>query len=255
MSAPSLSTIKRLFALSGNRCAFPGCDAPLVEESGTVTGIICHIRAASPGGPRFDKNQQDSERYAAANLIILCGRHHTIVDAEPEKYPVSTLEEFKQRHEQPGPIEITPATTKAAQMLLDNYLSIVIQSNTGQINIQSPGAIQAQTVNIKTTKQKVVHPPPAGSIANNRAMLSYTKYLISRYQDFQKADQQKTSKFKYIAIHNALKREFKGDWKLLPETRFNDLVNYLQRRIDNTKLGRINRAKTKPNYHSFAEHD
>lgn len=41
---PTTKTIKCLFAASGNRCAFPGCDRPL------VTGEICHIRARSPGG-------------------------------------------------------------------------------------------------------------------------------------------------------------------------------------------------------------
>jgi hypothetical protein len=48
---PSLVTVKRLFARSQNRCAFTGCDFPIVEESDTVTGIICHINARSPGGP------------------------------------------------------------------------------------------------------------------------------------------------------------------------------------------------------------
>lgn len=85
-------------------------------------------------------------------------------------------------------------------------------------------------------------------------MLSYGKYLVSRYQEFQKGDSQKVGDFKYIAIHNALKREFKCDWKLLPSERFEELVAFLQRRIDNTKLGRINGAKTIPNYHSFEEH-
>jgi hypothetical protein len=48
MSAPSEQTIKKLFALSGNICAFPGCQSPIVESAGTVTGEICHICAKSP---------------------------------------------------------------------------------------------------------------------------------------------------------------------------------------------------------------
>ena len=254
MSAPTLTTIKRLFALSGNRCAFPDCNVPLVEDSGTVTGEICHIRAANPGGPRFNQKQNDSERHAASNLLLLCARHHKIIDSEPERYSTNTLEQFKRGQEQPGLIEISPVTAKAAQMLLDNYLSVVIHSNSGQIAIQSPGAIQAHTVNVKTPKSTVVVTPPTGSVAGNRVMLSYAKYLIARYQDFQKVDSQKTDGFKYIAIYNALKREFKGDWKLLPSNRFGELVAFLQRRIDNTKQGRINHARSVRNYHSFVEH-
>lgn len=254
MSAPTLATTKRLFALSGNRCAFPDCTAPLVENSGTVTGEICHIRAANSGGPRFDQKQSDNERHAAANLLLLCARHHKLIDSEPEKYSTDTLEQLKRKQEQLGAIEISPATAKAAQQLLDNYLSVVIHSNYGQIAIQSPGAIQAHTVNLKTTKSTILFTPPIGSVADDRAMLSYAKYLIARYQEFQKADSQKTGGYKYMAIYNALKREFKGDWKLLSSDRFGELVTFLQRRIDNTKQGRINHANSIRNYHSYEEH-
>lgn len=254
MSALSLATIKRLFALSGNKCAFPNCNTPLVEDSGTVTGEICHIRAASPGGPRFDKMQSECERHGAANLLLLCARHHKLIDSEPEKYTTSVLEQFKQAQKQLGLIEISPVTARAAQQLLENYTSVVVHSNSGQIAIQSPGAIQAHTINIKTPKKPVVvTSAPVGSVASDRAMLSYVEYLISRYKEFQKADKSKTD-YKYIAIYNALKREFKGSWKLLSTERFSELVAFLQHRIDNTKQGRINRANSHRSYHSFEEH-
>lgn len=254
MSAPTLATIKSLFARSGNRCAFPDCGTPLVEESGTVTGEICHIRSASPGGPRFDKTQSESERHGASNLLLLCARHHKIIDSESEQYPVSVLEAIKCQREQPGLIEISPMTAKAAAQLLESYLSVTIHSNSGQIAIHSPGAIQAHTVTLKTSKPKVVFAPPQGSVADDNRMLSYAQYLIDRYQQFQKADRQKEGDYKYIAIHNALKRKFKGGWKLLPTERFDEVAGFLQQRIDNTKLGRINIARGSSNYHSLAEH-
>ncbi len=52
----------------------------MVEDSETVTGEICHIRAASSGGPRYDPAQSEEDCYAASNLLVLCGRHHKIVD-------------------------------------------------------------------------------------------------------------------------------------------------------------------------------
>jgi hypothetical protein len=48
---PTTATIKRLFSVAGNRCAFPGCTATLVIGD-TVTAEICHIKAQSGGGPR-----------------------------------------------------------------------------------------------------------------------------------------------------------------------------------------------------------
>lgn len=254
MSAPTLTTIKRLFALSGNRCTFPGCDSPLVEESGTVTGEICHIYAASNGGPRPNKFLTELKRHEAANLILLCSRHHKVVDSEEEKYTPQLLQEFKRKHEESGLVEISPSTARAAKAILDDYLSVTINSNSGQIAIQSPGAVQANTINFKTIKSKVTFSPPTGSIGEDRACLAYTKYLIDRYQQYQLADSSKAGRYKYIAIYNAIKRQFKSEWKLISQTQFEELVLFLQSRIDNTKQGRINKAKQVRNYHSFEEH-
>jgi hypothetical protein len=85
-------------------------------------------------------------------------------------------------------------------------------------------------------------------------MTSYLTYLIGRYQDFQKADTSKDDRFKYMLIHNALKREFKGDWKLLAIARFGDVVAFLHGRIDRTRVGKLNRSRRVANYHPFAEH-
>lgn len=254
MRGPTLVGVKRLFARSGNRCAFPDCGVPIVEDSGTVTGEICHIKAGSPGGPRYDPAQSEEERHDASNLILLCGRHHTLVDAEPDDYTVQKLTAFKRSHERSGVVEITPSSAKAAAALLANYMNVVIHSNAGQIAIQSPGAIQANTINLRTRKAKVTLAPPGGSIAEDRAMMSYAKYLIDRHQQFQKADKTKTGRFKYVAIHAALKRQFKGDWKLLPTSRFAEVVAFLQKRIDNTIVGRVSRARGAPVYHEFEEH-
>lgn len=211
MSVPSLATVKRLFALSGNRCAFPGCNAPLVEESGTVTGEICHVKAASAGGPRYDPAQSEEDRNAASNLILLCGRHHTLVDTEAHNFPVEKLMEFKVRREQSGLVEITPFSAKAAAELLARCGQPVVHANASQVAINSPGAIQAGTLNLTTKRTRVTIAAPPGSIAADRAMLAYASYLIARYQEFQKADKTKTDRFKYIAIHAALKRHFKGE--------------------------------------------
>lgn len=100
MSGPSLPTIKRLFAVSGNYCAFEGCKNNLVDfVSGKVIGRICHIKAQSPGGPRFDSNQTDQERHSFDNLILLCPIHHDVIDSNPLKYDVGFLLQLKSKLE------------------------------------------------------------------------------------------------------------------------------------------------------------
>lgn len=255
MATPSLPVIKRLFAQSGNQCAFPGCDLPLAEESGTITGEICHIHGASPQGPRFDPLQSEVERNGFENLILLCSRHHTIVDSEPDRYPPALLQRYKSQHEQGVIGSISPNTERIAKSLLKSLISVRIHSNTGQIAIASPGAIQANSLTVKSAKQpKVTIAPPEGSVGQNVAMSAYVDYLIKRYQEFQKADTDKISDYKYVAIYNAISREFGCKWQFIERSAFQRLVAFLQNRIDKTKLGRNQKAKRHKNYHSFEEH-
>lgn len=258
MSTPTLTIIKRLFAMSGNKCAFPSCEAPLIESSGTVTGEICHICAANPDGPRFDKNQTTEERHSFANLILLCSRHHKIIDTETEKYSVSMLKEAKRQNETGIIASISPEISRVAQQLLEHLVTISVQNNTGQVAINSPGTtqIQEQTINnynIRKPKAPKTT-PPIGSIGSDRAQNAYIDYLIGRYQQYQKADTSKQGSFKYILIHNALTRTFKGQWKYLSTSDFEDVAGFLKKRIDSTKQGRYNRSRNWPNYESFEDH-
>ena len=254
MASLMISVVKRLFARCQNRCAYPDCVAPIVEDSGIVTGDICHIKAASVGGPRYDAAQTDSERNAADNLMLLCTRHHRIVDTDVGRHPAPVLTEMKRLREQGGVVEISAKTARAAKGLLATYLNLTAQSNSGQIAVNSPGAVQANTLNLKVTKHKISVAAPAGSVGSDQAMTSYVTYLIARYQEFQKGHTSKMGQFKYIALHTALRRQFKGEWKLLPSAKFEALVEFLHRRIDNTLIGRRNSAKGVASYRSFSEH-
>lgn len=95
-------TLKKLFALSGNVCAFPNCPAPIVDtDSGVVVGDICHIKGRSEGGPRYDPDQTEEERNGYKNLLLMCVAHNRIVDGKKTRdaYPVELLQEFKRSHE------------------------------------------------------------------------------------------------------------------------------------------------------------
>lgn len=100
MSEPHIKTIKRLFAVSGNRCDFPKCQSTLVDaDTGKVTGKICHIKGSRPGSARYDPQQGDEERHGYDNLLLMCPIHHDVVDSDAESYTVERLREIKSRHE------------------------------------------------------------------------------------------------------------------------------------------------------------
>ncbi len=91
-------TLKRLFALSGNICAFPDCDKVLVNQKNAKNSNICHIEAASPGGERYNPNMTDEDRADYPNLILLCVQHHDETN-DVEKYTVQVLKDMKSKHE------------------------------------------------------------------------------------------------------------------------------------------------------------
>jgi hypothetical protein len=99
VAEPTVTTIKRLFALSGNRCAFPGCQNRVIDASNILIGRVCHICADKPGGKRYDPNQTEAERQGFDNLIVMCANCHIVIDEDVATYTVEVLREMKRRHE------------------------------------------------------------------------------------------------------------------------------------------------------------
>lgn len=98
---PTTSTIKKLFAWSGNQCAMPDCKNELVDDGGTMLGKIAHIHAANGGGARFDASLDEEARRAFENLFLVCGPHHDIIDDlnREAEFPAELLRDYKRRHE------------------------------------------------------------------------------------------------------------------------------------------------------------
>src|SRR5262245_52278344 len=124
LSEPRESTVRKLFALSSNRCAFPGCSTAIVDvQSGTIIGEISHIRGHKPNSPRDDASQTAEERHALENLILMCGVHHKIIDAREnlDTYTVQRLQAMKADHERAAKAsETLPLLTDhAVRELLD----------------------------------------------------------------------------------------------------------------------------------------
>lgn len=137
-SGPSVATLKRLFAVSGNQCAFPKCTAPLVVGD-KVVGKICHIRAQRPGGPRYNPNMTAEERHAFENLMLMCGTHHDVIDDDEEAYTVERLHGLKAKHEAAASAMSDEQAEAGAQLLLlDQSVSSTNQA----------GGITAHTVHV-----------------------------------------------------------------------------------------------------------
>ncbi|RZT46454.1 hypothetical protein EV283_3403 [Sphingomonas sp. BK036] len=94
-----------LWALAGGRCEYRGCNENLVGDliSGkrdALFGYIAHIVGDSEDGPRGDKVLSPKLAKELSNLMLLCGRHHKLIDVEDEEgHPVELLHTMKDAHE------------------------------------------------------------------------------------------------------------------------------------------------------------
>lgn len=125
--APTVLTRKRLWGRAGNRCAFAECRQELIEDAeeahgDVVVGEEAHIVAREEDGPRGQSSLPlGKERDEYSNLVLLCSRHHTIIDSAPEVYTVAKLLDLRAAHEKWVRISLGTPT----QPWLERYAEIV----------------------------------------------------------------------------------------------------------------------------------
>lgn len=232
-------------------CAFPGCPAALVAPSGTITGEICHIRAQNPGGPRFDRAQTETARQAYENLILFCGDHHKVIDAEEGLYTVDVLERVKANHERRvGRVEVE-SDGVFARLLLNAMDRVEANNNSGNVVVGSPGAIVGGTINIRTSGKRPTFHPAEGTIGASGDESRYIQYLIKRYTDFASADTSRPTKFNHGVIRRNIESRFRAPWQAMSLEWFPDLCLYLQERISKTRVGKSNAAKGRLCFSTF----
>jgi hypothetical protein len=94
-----------LYGLAAGRCSFPDCRAMCIErptdegDPAAMIGQVAHIAAKSNNGPRAIPTLSEKERDSYANWILLCGRHHPLVDRQWLKFGLNELHTWKKEHE------------------------------------------------------------------------------------------------------------------------------------------------------------
>lgn len=106
MSVTSISDKNKymLWAISGGRCQYRGCNQILHTDILTKRNFnqsyIAHIVADSPGGPRGCPTRSVQLADDITNLMLLCDTHHRLIDRDNVSgNPESLLLEMKAEHE------------------------------------------------------------------------------------------------------------------------------------------------------------
>ncbi|MBX9829524.1 HNH endonuclease [Rhodopseudomonas sp. AAP120] len=174
--APSTAILRQLYALSGNLCANPSCTTVLINANGTLVADVCHIKAESAGGPRYDKRLSEEERRSAANLILLCNTCHTLVDREPHKYTVAVLTKWKRDRED--------RFAAIGDTLRQRYVgNIVDEAETADLSI--PRTFKAYKRYLH--KERISHTIDAHTIENVQDYIGRLRHMASADRDLVRA--------------------------------------------------------------------
>jgi hypothetical protein len=209
---------KRIFQEAKSKCPFCG-------EDDVNTLVIHHIHAYSKGG----NNEED-------NLILVCSSCHSKISngSISQAKVLATKEDLKRGIKSKNKEQINSG----------NVISLNQSTNTGVI---------ANTINVNIRGSKsnrnVVLP---GTIGSNRDYRNYVKYLIDRYHKFKKEEEKE--RMNYAIFYGVIKKKFGAKWDHIPESRFEDLVAYIQKRIDQTILGKVNKSRGGKMYSSYEEY-
>ena len=139
-SSTKTSDLKRLFAESGNLCAFPKCTHGIIDGSSMI-GEVCHIKGANIGSARFDSTESNELLNSHKNLILLCRNHHKTIDDDEVSYTVDRLQQMKANH-------IKNSNSKISDSEANLLTRIFLENNASSTN--QSGGITAQTINTQS---------------------------------------------------------------------------------------------------------
>lgn len=124
--------------------------------------------------------------------------------------------------------------------------------NTGNNN----GSITGKVVNIYQGKNAGKQPVKRyidGTVGSNPLQIAYIRHLIERYKEYKEEDFDDKNQMKYSLIYKSIQKETGFKWDETPSELFDDLCEYLQHRIDNTRIGRIKKKGGNKVYSTFEE--
>lgn len=119
-------------------CSNPECRKATIgpnvnKNKATNIGVAAHIKAAASGGPRYDSNMTSEERSDISNGIWLCQSCSKLIDADPKKYPIDLLVEWKELAERTSQRAIESDGSfnpdSIFSMAIDNKLSDDLEIN------------------------------------------------------------------------------------------------------------------------------
>lgn len=133
----SLATIETMAKRVTYICSNPDCGKMTVgpnsnKNKSTSIGVAAHIRAAAPGGKRYDPNMTRTERSDISNGIWLCQSCSKLIDTDELKYTVELLcawKEIAERKSEKGISSEGQVTFDIFEIAVEDELSSELEIN------------------------------------------------------------------------------------------------------------------------------
>ncbi|SKD01830.1 hypothetical protein SAMN05660461_2316 [Chitinophaga ginsengisegetis] len=150
-----VDVMRQLLVRTGNQCAFPDCTEILFTDDNVYVGNYCHINAVNELGKRYDSSLSEDYINSTENILVLCTKHHKIIDTSDQQYTVTRLKDIKREHEQKfSESAIAISDTLLQEAIEGYYMSLLSGMDNllqGQKNMNNKLDILLTRVNSDTT--------------------------------------------------------------------------------------------------------
>lgn len=177
--------------------------------------------------------------------MLLCPKCYKQVDGRAALFSVDRLNDIKSRHEK----KHKRATRRSDARIGLRLRNQADKEDDGRSFIADPRGI------VTEGHPHVILEPvemPQLTIGDDQTACTYISYLIRRYNEFAAKELKHPAHHNHKAISQNLKSRYKSHWKDLPRVRFPHVCRYLEHRIDNTRLAKMNARKGRPSYRSYS---
>lgn len=155
----SIHDCKILWTKAGNKCSYnhagKSCDELLAIQNGEDISLIgdeAHIIGGKAGSARYKESFAEVDTYG--NRILLCKKHHKLVDDNEDIYTVSVLEEMKKTHEEQ--IEAHIKNGKDDRLIIENSVfDIHIEDSDEAIGMEVDRPAELSNVQLKYSSKNV----------------------------------------------------------------------------------------------------
>ena len=218
----------------GNRSTLPRGLEKAVFQQFSSRCAFCNENNVSALQVHHIEPYANTRSHEIENLILVCANCHGRIEA--------------------GDIPRAAVYRRKMQALSSDPAASQPTGNTVTVKDSKNFGIIANQVNIKASaRNRVPVSAPDGTIASHRDSRNYVKYLINRYHEYKRAEIG-AGAMKYAVFYGAIERKFGAKWDHVPLERFEQLVEFVQRRIDGTVLGKTRKANGAPRYRTFGDY-